>query len=500
MLAARYPYYHDTIRQREEENTGPLARALSAARRALKGLSVIIDARILSGPMTGVQLHVLELIGALARTGQLRLTVVVPGALSSYGWRALEQLPDVRLITRSEAESSESCADLVHRPFQVNTYEDLSFLAPLGERLVVTHHDLISYQNPSYFTSFDAWEGYRRVTRSALAVADGVVFVSTHARDDALAEDLIEPHRANVVYNGVDHSLLHESPDPMPPRSAAHIREGSEAILCIGTDFRHKNRVFALRVLEQLQLRHDWRGSLLLVGPPVAEGSSRPDEAEMLTFRPRLADSVVDFASVTEAEKAWLFARAGVVLYPTVHEGFGLIPFEAADHGVPCMWARGTSLSEILPDGAAEIVSWDAEYSADRALTLLRDGDLRDRNLAAIRSAAARLTWDATAQRLVELYRATCDAPATPTGSVQRRQGLMQGALSKDAMRLIGPGGALPQDVERPLLALATHPQIGAPMFRAMKLGYRAFFNMRRLRRGDGDVALGEVRREARRG
>ncbi len=43
-------------------------------------------------------------------------------------------------------------------------------------------------------------------------------------------------------------------------------------------------------------------------------------------------------------------------------------------------------------------------------------------------------------------------------------------------MRLIGPDGALPADVERPLLALATHPQIGAPMFRAMKFGYRASY------------------------
>jgi hypothetical protein len=56
----------------------------------------------------------------------------------------------------------------------------------------------------------------------------------------------------------------------------------------------------------------------------------------------------------------------------------------------------------------------------------------------------------------------------------------MHGGVSEDALRLIGPGGALPKDVERPLLALATHPQIGAPMFRAMKLGYRATYRLRR--------------------
>ena len=64
----------------------------------------------------------------------------------------------------------------------------------------------------------------------------------------------------------------------------------------------------------------------------------------------------------------------------------------------------------------------------------------------------------------------------------------MGGALSEDAMRLMGPGGALPIDVERPLLALATHPRIGVPMFSAIKLGYRATYRLRRLR---GNAARG---------
>ena len=257
-------------------------------------------------------------------------------------------------------------------------------------------------------------------------------------------------------------------------------------MLCIGTDFRHKNRVFALRVLEELQRRHDWPGYLLFVGPRVAEGSSAPDEAEMLALRPRVAGAVIDFAAVSEAEKAWLLERAQLVVYPTVHEGFGLVPFEAADHGVPCMWAKGTSLSELLPDATAGIVPWDVGLSADAALELMRDPAVRRRNIDSIRAAAANLTWARTAAALLELYHATCDAPATPASTVERRDGMMRGELSEDAMRLVGPGGALPADVERPLLALATHPQVAAPMFRAMKIGYRASYRLRRRPRANG--------------
>ena len=494
LIAARYPYYHSGIRLIEEEVTGPLARALSVARRALTGLSVVVDARILAGPITGTQLHVLELVAALARTGEVRIAAVVPDDPSAYATNMLEALPDVKLVTPSALESDPPPrADLVHRPYQVSNPEDLSFLARLGERLVITNQDLISYHNPSYFRDFDAWDGYRRLTRVALAVADRVVFFSQHACDDALAADLVEAERASVVHIGVDHALVKTGSRPVPPRGATRLPEDAEVMLCIGTDFHHKNRIFALRILEQLQRRHDWRGYLVFVGPRVAQGSSAGEEAEALALRPRLARAVLDLAAVNEAEKAWLLDRAALVLYPTVHEGFGLVPFEAAERDTPCVWAEGTSLSEVLPDGAATIVSWDDELSADRAFQLLRDDGSRARNIASIRDTATRLTWDATATKLLELYNATCDAPATPASALERRQGLMQGALSQDAMRLVGPGGALPTDLERPLLALATHPQIGGPMFRVMKLGYRASYKLRQRTQRNGSDRSSET-------
>jgi GT2 family glycosyltransferase/glycosyltransferase involved in cell wall biosynthesis len=483
IIAARYPYYHDGIKLLGEVG-GPVARTLNIARRALSGLSVTIDARILSGPMTGTQLHVLELIAALARTGSARVSAVVSDELSSYAVRALTSLEDVTLLTRSQAKATPR-ADVMHRPFQIHNGEDLAFLASLGERLVVTNQDLISYHNPSYFKDFESWENYRRVTRGSLAVADRVVFFSSHARDDALAEDLVDPGRASVVHIGVDHTFA-GGQTRSEPRGAEPLASGAEAILCLGTDFRHKNRIFALRVLEQLQRRHGWDGYLLLAGPRVERGSSVPEEAEMLMLHPGVAEATLNFAAVSEAEKAWLFDRSRLALYPTIHEGFGLIPFEAADYGVPCMWAKGTSLGEILPDGAAEIICWNAEESADRAFALLRDEQACQRNLGAIRGAAAPLSWDATAQRLLELYHTTCDGPAAPAGAFDRRHGIMQGTLSEDAMRLMGPGGALPEGAARPLLALATHPRIGVPVFRAIGVGYRASHRLRRAARTNG--------------
>jgi len=481
IIAARYPYYPEAVADLERDSRGPLARALGAARRALRGISVVIDARILGETITGTQLQVLEVIAALARTEQVRITAILPGHPGEYARRTLAALPQVQAVDAATVEAHGlPMADVVHRPYQVVGSEDLSFLASLGERLIITNQDLIAYHNPAYFPSSTRWRGYRQVTRCALAVADRVVFVSAHARDDALVEDLVDPQRASVVRNGVDHTVSAACPEPAAPRGAERVPPGVEAILCLGTDFRHKNRVFALRLAAELRRRHGWQGVLLLAGPHVAQGSSAGEEAELLALEPALAGAVVELAAVTEAEKAWLYERCALVLYPTVHEGFGLVPFEAADHGRPCLWAATTSLAEVLPPAAGEIVPWNVEETARRALALLGDEQARQANLHTIRAAAGELTWDRAAAELLAVYRRACDAPAAPAAALRTTGGELSGMLSADALALLGPRGVLPADVERPLLALATHRSVGVPLFGAIRLAYRAGYVWRR--------------------
>jgi glycosyltransferase involved in cell wall biosynthesis len=455
--------------------TEPVGRAQRTARRALRGLSVLIDARSLDGPLDGTRRHVTELIGAVARTGEVRVSVLVPDELDAATRAALERIPGASLVAASDADrfSAAARADIVHRPHQIGTPADLAVLAGLADRLVVTHQDLISFHNPGYFASGTAWEGYRDLTRRALAAADRVVFFSAHARSDALAEELVDASRADVIHLGVDHAVVAPSPERSQPAGAAAFDGETELMLCLGSDFAHKNRLFALEILGELQRRHHWAGRLVLAGPHVRYGSSRDQERALLAQNPRVADAVVELGEVSEAEKTWLLGRTGLVLYPTVYEGFGLIPFEAAAAGVPCLWAAGTALRELLGDTAAEIVVWDAAATADRALALLRDARARSSNLSAIEAAAGALRWEVTGRRLVEVYRAACDGPMTPAGAVERSSGLMRGGLSEDAMRLVGPDGVLPAELERPLLALLSRRRLTGPLSVALKAGYR---------------------------
>lgn len=463
-----------------------LERALSRVRRSLRRLSVLVDARILSRSMTGTEVQLLELLGALARSEWADIAAVVPDEPAPYAARALARIQGLTTVGYGDAHRAlGDRADVVHRPYQVGDAGDLAFLASLGGRLVVTHLDLIAYHNASYFADAQQWQAHRELTRLALAQADHVVFGSTRVRDDALKEELLEPARATVVPLGVDHSLTDEVAAPAPdaaPGAAMALPPDAQALLCIGTDYLHKNRTFAVRVLEQLRGRHQWDGYLLMAGSTMRHGSSAEEESRLLDARPELGERVIDLGPVSEAERAWLLARARLVLYPTIQEGFGLVPFEAARHGVPCMWAPGTALAEVLPDTAGTIVPWDPVQTAERALELIRDEETRRRLLDKVASSAAGLTWDVAAARLLDLYARVCDAPAAPAAILARSHGVRPVRLGEDALRLVGPGGSLSADLHRPLLALA-HSPLGRPALAAIKAGYRVSYRLRRAHR-----------------
>jgi GT2 family glycosyltransferase/glycosyltransferase involved in cell wall biosynthesis len=485
IIEARYPYYQRAQDAASKTSFGRLPRAIAVARRAIKGLTVTIDGQCLGPYMTGTQLHTLQLIRALDAAEQIGMRVIVPPDLGDYAARELAELPRVQLMAHTEIHPLMDKTDVAHRPYQVSNANDLLMLRCVAERQVITHQDLIAYRNPGYFPGYPQWERYQRLTRHALALGDFVVFFSHHAAGDALSEDLIDPGRIRVVYIGVDHTAAVSAP-PQPPDG---IDTASQApfLLCLGTDFRHKNRVFALRLLEAMRQEQGWEGKLVLAGPRVSEGSSAGEEATYLATRPELAQAVVTLPAVSETEKAWLLDNCTAVLYPTTYEGFGLMPFEAADHERPCLFASQTALAEILPSELATLVPWDPSASAERVTKLLSRPEAVREHVLAIRQAGGRFTWQSTAESILDVYRAASAAPARESARLaeelakvesereeaERKYGELWQSLTPDARTLVAPGGPLSPSAQHSLAAVVKRPLLRRALLGPIELARR---------------------------
>jgi GT2 family glycosyltransferase/glycosyltransferase involved in cell wall biosynthesis len=414
IITQRYPYFDRWREAIARDEDSPLARALSVAARAIRPLTVTIDGRILRDSAVGSQVTALQTISALDAFTDCDLRVLVPEDVSEAVQDFLRRRPWIALITPTDLVRGVERTDIVHRPYQASSFDDLDVLRALGHRIVLTHLDSIALRNPGYFPSFDDWTGYWRLNLCALAAADRVIFLTKDAAADASALGIVNKERASVVAQDVEPTELNaDRPSNRPPQTE-RLRERS-FLLCLGTDFLHKNRIFAIRLLEALLEANTFDGDLVLAGPRMMWGTSADEEESYLLSRPTLVERITDLGTVDEATKAWLLHQAAAVVYPTTHEGFGLIPFEAARAGTPCLFASHTSLAETLPAEAALIQPWNATKSARRAAPVLVPGRPRDELVRTILDAGARFTRRAHAEGLEQVYHAALRSPPTET-------------------------------------------------------------------------------------
>jgi len=228
------------------------------------------------------------------------------------------------------------------------------------------------------------------------------VFISEFGRTETLAAGLVNAATPTaVVYTGTDSTPMPGSSGPIAPTPPPGLDDPERPfMICLGAGYRHKNRVFAIEILDQLRHR-GWDGMLVLAGPAPPGGGSGDAEAAHRAARGLDAD-VIDLGQVSEPERLWLVERAVLSLYPTVSEGFGLIPFESAALGTPTLTSRQASLGEVLPEELVAMDGYDLGAWADEAWRLIHDRAVAAANVDAI-AQHTEFTWERSARRALEL-------------------------------------------------------------------------------------------------
>jgi glycosyltransferase involved in cell wall biosynthesis len=393
------------------DELAPVNLAHRVARVKVEGLRLLLDGSCLGPFETGTQVNLIELVGALtARDDVSRVAVTLPGPMPTYAARTLGH-PKVQTVPHGAGPAGwGERADVAYRAFQPDAAFDVARFRAVADRVVVSLLDLIAYRIGSYAGDGEAWLRYRETIRDVAAAVDAITVLSDDVARAVHQERLpVDPSRVSVVPCGTEHvSDDHRAEMPIlldPARFAA-----APFLLCLGTDFTHKNRDLAVRTTVELE-RRGWDLPLVLAGPSVTYGSSRIAEALLLE---RGAERhVVVLPNVTTAERNWLLRHASVLLYPTSAEGFGLVPFEAGRFGTPSVHVPFGPLAEFTGALPVSPSAWDPVLLADAVEQLLRDPALAARQVEAILESGARFTWPDAAERLTTLFRTLLSEPPT---------------------------------------------------------------------------------------
>jgi glycosyltransferase involved in cell wall biosynthesis len=286
-------------------------------------------------------------------------------------------------------------ADVVH---------GTNFVVPPTRRAaaVASVHDLTPLRHPELCDA--ATLAYPDLIRRALRRGAWV-----HADSAFVAGEVVEAF-------GADHArvrVVHPGVPALPPVNEVEVEDTLRRLLpsgtgryflAVGTAEPRKDLPGLVRAFGDVAASHA-DVSLVLAGPPGWGESALEDAVAASPARER----IVRTGWVEDRDLAALYARAAVLAYPSLYEGFGFPPLQAMRAGVPVVATRAGSVPEVVGDGALLVDRGDADGLAAALDRCLAD-DAARRDLVTAGSAwAARFSWESCGAGLEQLYRDTVE-------------------------------------------------------------------------------------------
>jgi glycosyltransferase involved in cell wall biosynthesis len=377
---------------------------------------VAIDATPLLGTRTGVGRFCEGALGALATIADLDMEAF------AVTWRRRRRLPplvppgvDVRQramparplhlawahLQGPALERFVGPADVVH---------GTNFVVPPTRRAarVVTVHDLTTVRYPELCDRSTL--GFPRMVQRAVAAGAWVHTPSRFVADEAVAAFDLDPRRVRVVYHGVPATrspgeVTSTAPTgPAPPTAAsgsvADLPTGtSRYVLAVGTVEPRKDYPGLVRAFELVAAACP-DVALVIAGADGWGAAAFHRALEASPWRHRIRQlGYIDNAALEH----WL-ARAEVLAFPSVYEGFGFPPLEAMAAGVPVVASAAGAVPEIVGDAAVLVAPRDVDALGAALGSVLGDAEVRAALVDKGRCRAAQFTWEACGAGLAGLY------------------------------------------------------------------------------------------------
>ncbi len=314
-----------------------------------------------------------------------------------------------REVLRVEAAHPLGHYDAVHSHYWLSGQVGALARDRWGVPLVHSMHTMAKVKNQALADGDTPEPAARIIGEEQVVDAADMLIANTGIEADQLV-DLYDadPDRVEVVHPGVDLSVFR----PMgraAARAALGLAADAYVPLFAGRIQPLKAPDVLLRAVAVLLARDPaLRDRLVvpIVGGPSGSGLDRPEALASLATELGIADVVRFVPPVDQAELARWYAAATLVAVPSYNESFGLVAAEAQACGTPVVAAAVGGLPTVVRDRRSGLLvpGHAPQDWADALARVLGDTDLRLRLEGGALEQARRFSWEATAQRTLEVY------------------------------------------------------------------------------------------------
>jgi D-inositol-3-phosphate glycosyltransferase len=322
-------------------------------------------------------------------------------------------------VMRTEARRPLGWYDLVHSHYWLSG--QVGWLAAERWQVPLVHsmHTMARVKNHALASGDSPEPPGREIGEAQVVEAADRLVANTEDEARALIELYdADPAKVAVVPPGVDLDVFAPS-DQGAARAARGLPVDALVLLFVGRIQPLKAPDLLLRAAaELLRERPNLRSRLVVavLGGPSGSGIWSPASLQRLAVDLGLKDNVRFAPPVSRTELAGWYSAADLVAVPSYSESFGLVAVEAQACGTPVVAAGVGGLPTAVADGVSGVLVDDHEptHWAKVVGDLLSDPAGRERlSRGAIRH-AAKFSWDATVDALLEVYRGARDEFGEP--------------------------------------------------------------------------------------
>jgi len=301
-------------------------------------------------------------------------------------------------VSTALLEHMKGMARLVDAPVSdkptVHFYPSIHWVPALPEHPnVVMIHDVTPLMYSDMFPSevVQEWSG----DLSNRAKSADVIVTISKASARAIGKYLkIDQEKIILNYNGVAFD---------PPEGGGSISTPREKFFCmVGSYDYHKNYGVVFSAFRSPLLK-DYH--LLVIG-------EMGGYAEELKDHPA-CDRIHLLNRIEDAELFEVLGKADALLFPSLFEGFGLPPFEAALCGTPSICSDRPAMNELFTDECIFVPFDDASAWVGAMINLAQNKNLQNELASKAAKNAEHYSWAKSAARLVEICRSRALAENT---------------------------------------------------------------------------------------
>ena len=316
-----------------------------------------------------------------------------------YGIRSSEDFPEIYLNLFSQFVKKEF--DIIHfniTPTWMNGSSMLLRFAKLRQtRTVLNIHDIpyleLQVEQMTQHFSFSNWLSILSYCNSA----DRIVVNSEYMRNNVIAWYRINHDKIVVIPNGVELERFAINDNRI-------MLEGDPSVLYVG----HISRRKGIDVLVQAvaKLKSELPNIKLHI---VGGGNNRPFAA--LAKEEGIGKNVIFHGVAKDSLLPSYYKSADICVFPSRHEGFGIVILEAMASGIPVIASDIPSFREIISNGidGRLFEPEDADALSKEVIALYQDQHLRKELSHNAFEKVSMYSWDKIAEKYISLYKYLCE-------------------------------------------------------------------------------------------